>query len=98
MLSELQLLKLSGGRRIEIIKSLTPVWKEFGIQLNFDPLGKMIDCVCATHSSSPEECCRKVLQHWLKGNGEQPATWRTLICVLRDIQQGKLAHDLQEML
>ena len=36
-----------------------------------------------------------ILTKWLHGEGEQPATWRTLIQVLKDSELRSLAHEIE---
>ena len=36
-----------------------------------------------------------ILTKWLHGEGEQPATWRTLIQVLKDSELRSLTHEIE---
>ena len=36
-----------------------------------------------------------ILRMWLQGEGEQPATWKTLIQVLKDSELGALAQEIE---
>ncbi|CAI8021428.1 hypothetical protein GBAR_LOCUS12713 [Geodia barretti] len=73
--------KTRSGEKIEIIKSLAPDWKSFGVHLNFDDMGSQLSLIEAQHG--PQSCCRDMMIHWLLGNGEGP-TWRTLLALLED--------------
>ncbi len=43
-----------------------------------------------------DEACREVLLVWLSGaTNRNPVTWATLIGLLRDIEQEKLANELE---
>ena len=36
-----------------------------------------------------------ILKKWLRGEGEQPATWRTLVQVLKDSDLNSLAEEIE---
>ena len=93
------MLKTSSGERIEIIKSLAPNWKEFGVLLNFDEMGSQLSLIEAQHGkNNPQACCRDMMIHWLHGNGEQPTTWRTLLGLLKDGERDYLALQIEKFL
>ena len=93
------MLKTGSGERIEIIKSLAPDWKSFGVLLNFDGMGSHLSLIEAQHGQgNPQACCRDMMIHWLHGNGEQPTTWRTLLGLLEDGEREYLAHQIKQVL
>ena len=47
-LSELCSLKCHDGAKIEIITSIAPTWKDFGVLLEFDDDGRKLDLTEAT--------------------------------------------------
>ena len=95
----LQLTHLStpSGKKIEIIKHITPEWKMVGIHLDFDPTGYTIDTISASNPSKPVACCTDMMKEWLGGRGRQPATWATLLKILRNAEFTVLADDVEQL-
>ncbi|CAI8022600.1 hypothetical protein GBAR_LOCUS13255 [Geodia barretti] len=48
-LRDLAVFKTRSGEKIEIIKSLAPEWKSFGVHLNFDDMGSQLSLIEAQH-------------------------------------------------
>lgn len=93
------MLKTDYGERIEIIKSLAPDWKAFGILLNFDDRGSQLSLIEAKQGyRDPYACCREMMIHWLLGNGDQPVSWRTLLTLLEDGERATLAEQIRQVL
>jgi len=84
------------GRKIEIIKTLAPKWQHFGDLLNFDSNGRNIDLIRANNPNDQQSGCKQMFQLWLKGNGEGPATWRTLAQLLEKFEYKALAADVRK--
>ena len=63
--------------------------------MNFDSDGTQIDIIGKKHPNDPKECCRALFQHWLNGNGVKPCSWRKLIELIRDCDDGALAQEIQ---
>ncbi|CAI8021431.1 hypothetical protein GBAR_LOCUS12714 [Geodia barretti] len=98
-LRDLSVFKTRSGEKIEIIKSLAPDWKSFGVHLNFDDMGSQLSLIEAQHGqSNPQSCCRDMVIHWLLGNGEGPTTWRTLLALLEDGERAYLADRIRREL
>ncbi|CAI8045854.1 hypothetical protein GBAR_LOCUS25353 [Geodia barretti] len=98
-LRDLTVFKTRSGEKIEIIKSLAPEWKSFGVHLNFDDMGSQLSLIEAQHGqSNPQSCCRDMMIHWLLGNGEGPTTWRTLLALLEDSERAYLADCIRREL
>ena len=96
-LAELKLMKTKTGEKVEIIKALAPRWYDFGDYLDFDPTGEKLEQIKAESlHEGPTVCCRNMFQHWLKGNGRQPATWETLIELLEDFEQPMLVQKIKD--
>ena len=92
-------LKTRSGEKVEIIKSLAPEWKSFGIHFNFDDTGAQLALIEAQHGQgNVRSCCRDMMIHWLLGNGEQPTTWRTLLRLLEDGERVYLADQIRREL
>ena len=98
-LSELRSLKCRDGSKIEIIPSIAPIWKDFGVLLEFDDDGRKLDLIEANQRvNGPAACCTEMFQTWLKGAGRQPASWDIVIEVLEDCEQTYLAQQIKDAL
>ena len=97
-LLQLTLLKSPSGERVEIISTLAPDWKDFGIQLDFDDTGRTLDRIDREHPLRPIDCCTQMMREWLEGRSRQPATWATLIDLLKCVHLNVLAEQVERML
>ena len=87
-LSELCSLKCRDGSNIEIITSIAPMWKDFGVLLEFDDDGTKLNLIEANQRvNGPAACCTEMFQTWVKGAGRQPASWDLVIELLEDCEQ-----------
>ena len=78
-LAQLGMLRSPGGGKVEIIKTVSPRWKEVGILLDFDATGVKLKQIEADNDhEGVESCCRTMFQYWLEGNGVQPISGNTL--------------------
>jgi NAD-specific glutamate dehydrogenase len=91
------MLKTSEGKKIKIIEKVAPKWKVLGFQLEFDEIGAKLDTIKTKNLSDPEECCSEMFQHWLKGNGVRPCSWRKLIELLEDCNFKDLAGQVNSV-
>ena len=71
------------------LKSMAPLWYNFGLQL------KMKIETLNEINGEASNCLRKVLQEWLKGSYE-PCTKQVLLEALREIGNGRLAGEIKE--
>jgi len=100
-LAELVTLKTRRGQSVNVIKSLAPQWKQFGLCLDFDHTGQQLDLIEAEHAHESHRvvaCCQEMFRHWLEGNGVQPVTWRTLIKLLVDCNELFLVKQIKDAL
>ena len=89
-------LKTADGEKVEIIKSLTPQWRQLGLLMDFDKDGRTVDLIKAEHQSEGQTvCCQEVFKLWLKG---PDATWGNLIELLIDCEQIVLAQQVKDVL
>ena len=86
-----------GGKKIQIIKTLAPDWNDLGILLDFDQDGTELDNIEKSHLTDKARC-KAMFQHWLKGNGVRPCSWRQLIQLLEYCDQETLAKEIQDAL
>ena len=85
------------GKKVEIIKYIAPEWKTVAIHMNFDPTGYTINIIAASNPLNPVACCTDMIMEWLGGKGRQPATWATLVKVLRNAEFTVLADDVEQL-
>ena len=75
-LKNLSIMKIKEGKRIRIISTVASKWQDLGDQLEFDEFGAKLDAIKTKNLGDPEACCREMFQHWLKGSGVIPCSWR----------------------
>ena len=97
-IAELTLLKQADGKKIKIIASLAPLWRDLGFLMNFDQRGTEVETIEKKYRGDPKECCCAMFQHWLNGNGVRPCSWHKLIELIDDIDQEVLAQEIQTAL
>ena len=92
-----QLMRLkTKGKKVEIIKSLTPQWRQLGLLMDFDDEGRTVDLIEAEHQMKGQTAsCQEVFKLWLKGSD---ATWGNLIKLLIDCEQTALAEQVKDAL
>ena len=91
-------MKTASGKRVRIIKSLAPQWKNVGYLLDFDPDGQTLYQIEVENKlHGPEACCQEMFRLWLSGNGK-PATWETLLEVLEDCDHTHLVQQIRLVL
>ena len=76
---------------------MAPVWKDLGDLLDFDDDGTELDIIDKQHRLDPKACCRAMFQHWLKGNGKTPHTWRTIVKLIKDADRETLADEIETL-
>ena len=94
-LKNLSMMKIEEGKKIKIISAVASRWQELGDQLEFDAFGAKLDAIKTKNLGDPEACCREMFQHWLKGNGVRPCSWRKLIELLEDYDFEVLAQQVR---
>ena len=88
---------LADGKKIQVIKSVAPNWRNFGILLDFDSCGTELDIIDNKYHGDPEACCRAMFQYWLNGNGRGPHTWCTLVELIKDCNMKVLAEEIEHL-
>ena len=97
-LAQLKIIKTTTRKKIKIIESVAPQWKELGDLLDFDPEGRTLELIEANNQLKGNvACCREMFVSWLKGKGRE-ATWEVLIELLDDIDQSELAKQVKTAL
>ena len=98
-LAQLRVLRTADGQKIEIVKTVASQWRDIGDLLDFDASGETLQKIQADEGQrGVESCCRSMFQHWLQGNGMQPASWATLLEILADSQFAALGADIRKHL
>jgi hypothetical protein len=95
-LKGLSMLKTREGKKIKIISTVASRWRALGDQMEFDEFGAKLDAIKTKNNNDPEECCREMFQHWLKGNGVRPCSWCKLIELLNDCDFEVLAGQVRD--
>ena len=80
--------------RLNVHEEVGDNYYKFGVFLLDDSTSNEVDEIEAAHKSNAARV-RTILKVWLNGKGE-PATWYSLIKVLRDCQLMHLANTLEE--
>ena len=94
-IAQLLILKTAKGKKLEIIKSMTPQWQQLGLLMDFDDDGRTVAFIEAEYIQSKFVCCQEIFLLWLKG---PYATWENLIEVLCDCECESLAEDIEDAL
>ena len=97
-LATLSMLQTPQGKKIQIIKRMAPHWRDLGALMDFDQIGTELATIDSKHHGDPKECCRAVFQHWVKGTGVRPCSWRKLIKLIDNCDQEALAEEIQTAL
>ena len=85
------------GGTINIPQEIGPNYNYFGIHLLDDPNGTRVHNMECRHREDAERINTEILREWATGRGKNPVTWETLIEVLRDIELGALANEIEEV-
>ena len=97
-LATLSTLQTPQGKKIQIIKRMAPHWRQLGFLMDFDETGTQLDIIDKNHPLDAGACCQAIFQHWVKGNGVRPCSWRKLIEMIDDCDQEALAEEIQTAL
>ena len=68
-------------------------YETFGTLLLNDKQGEKVDAI--TEKAGAQGANLAILKKWLRGEGEQPVTWRTLAKVLKDSELNTLAQEIE---
>ena len=69
---------------LNIIQSIGTSYYNLGILLLNDDNGVLVNSFKSEHQNNAEAITRAIFQMWITGTGRKPATWRTLVHVLRE--------------
>ena len=85
------------GRTINIPQEIGSNYYYFGLHLLNDPNGTRVQNIEHKHREDAERINTEILREWATGRGKKPVTWKTLTEVLRDIELGTLANEIEVM-
>ena len=92
----LECIRFQGNERtINIPQEIGTSYCQFGIFLLDDPNGTRTRNIEHKHREHAEKINTEILREWATGRGKQPVSWKTLTEVLRDIELGTLASEIE---
>ena len=81
-------------RIINIPQEISNKYKMFGLLLLDDPNGTRVRNIEHDYREI-EQINTEILREWATGRGKKPVSWETLTEVLRDIELGALASEIE---
>ena len=92
----IELVRFRGrDRRINIPQEISTKYHQFGILLLEDTNGARVRNMEHKHQRDAELISMEILQEWASGRGRKPVSWEILTEVLRDVELGQLASDIE---
>ena len=98
-IKQLLILTTKSGKKIDTQTALGTDWKTFGYFLEFDDDGQVLELIekeCGRNH--PLACYQQMMRKWMRGSGVQPASWRTLLRLLREFGDDVLVKDNEDAL
>ena len=59
-------------------------WKDFGLELSISQ--NTLDSIGITQQHDPGNCFKEMLADWLRGRGDPPRTWSTIVAALKRVK------------
>ena len=84
-------------RTINIPQEIDSNYYYFGLRLLNDPNGTRVHNLELEYRQNVERINTEILREWATGRGKKPVNWETLTTVLRDIEFGALASEIEEV-
>ena len=75
-----------------VIKRIPAKWHTFGVNLDID-----LAILDGFNKPNHEGCFMEVYKTW-KSNAKRPFTWRTVLTVLKDMDEKSLMHEIEHLL
>ena len=92
----LECIKFQGKERIiNIPQEIGTSYRQFGMFLLNDRNGTRTRNIEHNNREHAEKINTEILREWATGNGKKPVSWVTLVEVLRDIEFGTLASEIE---
>ena len=86
------------GDTINITEKVGKKYADLGIFLLEDNDETIVDQIVSNCRGQASDIIREILKRWVRGQGRQPVTWKTLIEVLNIIKLTELASSIQTAL
>ena len=83
------------GRTINIPQEIGSNYYYFGLHLLNDPNGTRVYNIELEYRQNAERINTEILREWVTGRGKKPVNWKTLTTVLRAIELGALASEIE---
>ena len=84
-------------RTINIPQEIGSNYYYLGLHLLNDPNGTRIRNLELEYGPNAERINTEILREWATGRGKKPVSWETLTTVLRNIELGILASEIEVM-
>ena len=55
-----------------------------------------LESIDTTQRGDPGSCLREMLADWLRGGGDPPRTWNTIVTALKQSSLGALAEEIEQ--
>ena len=82
-------------RKINIPQEIGSSYYHFGLHLLDDPNGTRVRNLELEYRQNAERINTEIFREWATGREKKPVTWETLTEVLRDIELGALASEIE---
>ena len=83
---------------LNIMQRIGTQYIDFGIILLNDKDGSIVDQITTQYQLNAVNITREILKRWIRGEGKQPVTWKTLTDALAAIGLTELAKSILESL
>ena len=88
-------LPCKGGGSIKTVQQCSSKYYNIGVFLLSDFNAHIVQSLVMEHKNVNEDIMKAVFKKWIDGTGKTPISWNTLIKVLRQVELGTLADELQ---
>lgn len=69
-------------------------WKDLGLELMISP--DTLEATAIKYHGDPGNCLREMLADWLRGSGEPPRTWSSIVSALKKVDTlGAIAEEIE---
>lgn len=85
----------NGESHINIIEKIGTDYNTFGVLLLEDETGSKVNAIESHYKEDPERINQEIFRRWLRGEGKQPVTWKTLIEVLDDSHLSRVSEEIE---
>ena len=82
----------------KVVQEVGDKYRTFGIFLLNDETGAHVETMKQDEMNNAEDIIHRILREWLRGGGENPVSWETLISVLKKCELNQLARSIEAKL